>query len=224
MGPRGGLPKRGWAKNNMAGYMQDTGYNRRRVIAFMAILAVHVFIGWAFISGFGKQMALQAQQILQTQILKTEEVKEVPPPPPKLDLKPPPPPSVPMPVINVNVPIDVPAVVTTSRPPPAAPRPVSVVASTPVKTVQQPDCGEDYYPSQALRLGQAGSAVVRVCVGINNKIDKAIELLTSSGFPSLDEAAGKCMAAGRFKAGTVEGKPVPSCKDYKVTFKPKDSR
>jgi periplasmic protein TonB len=190
------------------------------MVAFVAIVAVHLLIGWAFISGFGKQMALQAAQILETTIIKQDEAKETPPPPPKPDLERPPPPSVPVPIITVNVPIDVPAVVVTKAPPP--PKVVQVVASTPVKTVQQPDCGEDYYPSQALRLGQAGSAVVRVCVGVNNKIDSPIELLTSSGFPSLDEAAGKCMSAGRFKAGTVEGKPVHSCKDYKVTFKPKE--
>jgi protein TonB len=207
----------------MAGYMHDSGYNQRRMVAFAVIVALHVFIGWAFITGFGQSMVHQAQQILETTIIKQDEAKELPPPPPKPDLKPPPPPSVPVPIINVNVPIEAPPMVVSKTPPPAAPHPVAVVASTPVKTVQQPDCGEDYYPSQALRLGQAGSAVVRVCIGVNNKIDGPIELLTSSGFPSLDEAAGKCMAAGRFKAGTVEGKPVRSCKDYKVTFKPKEA-
>jgi periplasmic protein TonB len=192
------------------------------MVAFAAIVAVHALIAWAFISGFGQSMIKQAQQILETTIIKQDEAKDVPPPPPKPELERPPPPSVPVPIINVNVPIDVPAMVVSKAPPP--PKPVMVVASTPVKTVQQPDCGEDYYPPQALRLGQAGSAIVRVCVGVNNKIDGPIELLTSSGFPSLDEAAGKCMSAGRFKAGSVEGKPVRACKDYKVTFQPKEAR
>jgi hypothetical protein len=35
----------------------------------------------------------------------------------------------------------------------------------------------------------------------------------------LDEAAGKCLAAGRFKAATVEGKPVRTCKPIKITYK-----
>ena len=194
------------------------------MVAFAAIVAVHAVIAWAFITGFGQAMVKQAAQILETTIIKQDEAKDVPPPPPKPEMERPPPPSVPIPIINVNVPIDVPAMVVSKAAPAPAPRPVAVVASTPVKTVQQPDCGEDYYPSQALRLGQAGSAIVRVCVGVNNKIDRPIELLTSSGFPSLDEAAGKCMSAGRFKAGSVEGKPIPSCKDYKVTFKPREAR
>ena len=130
----------------------------------------------------------------------------------------PPPPSVPIPIINVNVPVDVPAMVVSKAPPP--PKAVMTVAATQAKTVRQPDCGEDYYPAQALRLNQQGSVVVKICVGANNKIDGPIELVTSSGFPSLDEAAGKCLSAGSYKAGTIEGKPARTCKDMKVTFKP----
>ena len=188
------------------------------MVAFAAIIAIHALIAWAFITGFGQQVLHQAQQILETTIIKQDEVKEAPPPPPKPQLDRPPPPSVPIPIINVNVPIETPAMVVTKAPPP--PKAVMTVAATPIKTVRQPDCGEDYYPAQSLRLGQAGSVVVRFCVGANNKMDGPIEVLTSSGFPALDEAAVKCLAAGSYKAGTVEGKPTRTCKDIKVTFKP----
>jgi protein TonB len=204
----------------MAGYMHDSSYTQRRIMAFVAIIALHVFIAWAFITGFGQAMVAQIVKDVQVSIIKTDEVKETPPPPPKPNLDRPPPVSVPPPIISINIPIEAPPMVVTDRPPP--PRPVAIVASTPVVTVQQPDCGEDYYPAQALRLDQHGSAVVKVCVGVNNKIDRPIELVNTSGFPMLDEAAAKCMAAGRFKAGTIEGKPAASCKNYKVTFKPKD--
>jgi periplasmic protein TonB len=188
------------------------------MVAFAAIVAVHALIAWAFITGFGQQVLHQAQQILETTIIKQDEAKDVPPPPPKPELERPPPPSVPIPIINVNVPVDVPAMVVSKAPPP--PRAAMTVAATPVKTVRQADCGEDYYPAQALRLNQQGTVVMRFCVGANNKIDGPMEVLTSSGFPSLDEAAGKCLAAGTYKAGTVEGKPTRACKDIKVTFKP----
>jgi periplasmic protein TonB len=188
------------------------------MVAFAAIVAVHALIAWAFITGFGQQVLHQAQQILETTIIKQDEAKDTPPPPPKPEMDRPPPPSVPIPIINVNVPIEAPAMVVTKAAPP--PKAVMTVAATPVKTIRQPDCGEDYYPAQALRLNQQGSAVVRICVGPNNKIDGPIELVTSSGFPALDDAAGKCLAAGGYKAGTVEGKPVRACKEVKVTFKP----
>jgi len=206
----------------MAGYMHDSGYNQRRMVAFAAIVALHVLIGWAFITGFGQAMVAQIVRDVQVTIIKPDEVKETPPPPPKPNLDRPPPVSVPAPIISINIPMEAPPIMITDRPPP--PRPVAVVASTPIITVQQPNCGEEFYPSQARRLNQEGSAVVKVCVGANNKIDRPISLINSSGFPLLDEAAGKCMAVGRFKAGTVEGKPTPSCKNYKVTFRQKEAQ
>jgi periplasmic protein TonB len=203
--------------------MHDSRYSQRRMVAFAAIVAVHVFIAWAFISGFGQSMVHQAQAILETTIIKQDEVEDKPPPPPKPDLERPPPPSVPVPIINVTVPIDTPAVVVSKAPPPVA-RPAPVVAATPIKTVRTPNCLEDYYPAQALRLNQQGSAIVKLCVGANNKIDGPVEVVTSSGFPLLDEAAGKCIASGSYKAGIVNGQPARTCKEMKVTFKPLEGR
>ncbi|HLQ12153.1 MAG TPA: TonB family protein [Steroidobacteraceae bacterium] len=204
----------------MAGYMHDSGYNQRRVMAFGAIVALHVIIAWAFITGFGQAMVAQIVKDVQVSIIKPDEVKETPPPPPKPNLDKPPPVSVPPPLVNITIPIEAPPMVVTAQPPP--PRPIAVVASTAVVTVQVPDCKEDYYPSQAIRLNQEGTVVVKLCVGVNNKIDRPVELITSSGFPLLDEAAGKCMAAGRYKAGTIEGKPAPTCKSYRVKFQVKE--
>ena len=193
------------------------------MVAFAAIVAVHVFIAWAFITGFGQSMVQKAQAILETTIIKQDEVEDKPPPPPKPDLERPPPPSVPVPIINVTVPIDTPAVVVSKAPPPVA-RPAAVVAATPIKTVRMPSCGEDYYPAQALRLNQQGSVVIKLCIGANNKIDGPVEVVTSSGFPLLDEAAGKCVGAGSYKAGVVNGAPARTCKEMKVTFKPLEGR
>ena len=87
-----------------------------------------------------------------------------------------------------------------------------------VETIRMPDCRKDYYPSQALRLKQEGSVVVKVCIGVDNKIDGPVEVLTSSGFPALDEAAGKCVGAGRYRAGNINGAPAATCKKILVTF------
>jgi protein TonB len=206
----------------MTSRTHDSRYAQRRMIAFAAIVAVHLFIAWAFITGFGQKMVHQAQNILETTIIKQEEVEDKPPPPPKPDLEKPPPPSVPVPIINVQVPIEAPAVVVTKSAPP--PKAAPIVAATPIKTVRLPNCGEDYYPAQALRLNQQGSAVVKFCVGVNNKIDGPVEVVTSSGFPLLDEAAGKCVGAGSYKAGIVSGAPARTCKEMKVTFKPLEGR
>jgi TonB family protein len=90
----------------------------------------------------------------------------------------------------------------------------------PIKTIRMPSCGEDYYPAQALRLNQQGSVVVKLCIGVNNKIDGPVEVVTSSGFPLLDEAAGKCVGAGSYRAGVVNGVPARTCKEVSVHFAP----
>lgn len=184
-----------------------------------AIIVLHLFIGWAFVSGFGKAAIAKLTKDVQVSLIKEDQPKDLPPPPPKPDLLPPPPVSVPPPLVNINIPVEAPAIVTTSKPPPPPTPHVSSVASTSIQTVRLPDCHEDYYPQQALRQQQEGSVTVKFCVGVDNKIDGALEVISSSGFPVLDEAAGKCLAAGRFKAGTVEGKPVRSCKPIKITYK-----
>jgi periplasmic protein TonB len=206
----------------MASRYHDNSYKQRRTVAFAAIVAVHLFIAWAFISGFGQKAIKQGVQILETTIIKQDQPKDLPPPPPKPEMDRPPPPSVPIPIINVNIPVEAPPIIVTKAAPP--PRPAPIVAATPAKTISLPDCHDEYYPSQELRQGHEGSAVVRICIGINNKIDGAVQLITSSGYPALDEAAGKCMSAGRYRAGTVEGKPSRTCKDYRVTFKAKEAQ
>ena len=202
----------------MSSYIHDSGYNQRRMMVLLAILVLHLFIGWAFISGFGKAAIAKITKDVQVSLIKEDQPKDLPPPPPKPDLLPPPPVSVPPPLINISVPVDLPAVVTTSKPPPPPAPHVSNVPSTSIVTTRAADCREDYYPSQAQRLGQEGSVIVNYCVGADGKFE-GLTVKTSSGFPSLDEAAGKCLAASRYKAATVEGKPVRSCKDARVTYK-----
>lgn len=203
----------------MSDHAHNSGYGQRRMIAFAMIIGLHILIAWAFIAGFGVAKIAKLVKDVQVSIIKQQEVKETPPPPPKPTLDKPPPVVVPPPLININVPIEAPVVRTVDKAPPAAPKVISPSVTVPIKTVQQPDCGEDYYPSQAKRLEQEGSVVVKFCVSPANKIEGPIEVVSGSGFPALDEAAGKCIAAGRYRAGTVDGKPQTTCKNIKVTYK-----
>lgn len=202
-------------------YQAQSGSGSKRTIVGLAILGLHLLIGWAFVTGFVNKIANNIAKDVQVSLIKEQEVKEAPPPPPKPRLDLPPPVSVPTPIVNINIPIEAPAIVTTNRPPPPPAPPVvqRAIPGTPIQILRQPDCGEDFYPAQAKRLEQEGTVVIKYCVGPTNKLEGAIEVVTSSGFPLLDEAAGKCMAQGRFKAGTSEGKPTLSCKNIRVTYK-----
>jgi protein TonB len=199
-------------------YQSKSGNAQRRTVVLFAIIGLHLFIGWAFISGFVNKITGQVVKDVQVSLIKEQQVKDTPPPPPKPRLDLPPPVSMPTPVVSINIPIEAP-IVTTTRPPPPPPPRVANVPATPMQTLRQPDCGEDYYPSQAKRLEQEGSVVIKMCTNPTGKIEGAIEVVTTSGFPLLDEAAGKCMAQGRFKAGTIDGKPALTCRNFKVTYK-----
>ena len=102
-----------------------------------------------------------------------------------------------------------------------APIPGGNIAARPPRTLRVPSCGEEFYPEQLLRAGIGGSVVVRVCVGANDKLDRPINIILSSGNGDLDNAAVRCMATGQYEAGTVSGMPIASCRDYKVSFSPR---
>jgi periplasmic protein TonB len=202
----------------MSYYPQDSGYLQRRLVAFVAIIVVHILVIWAFISGFANEGARYVQTILQTNIIQTEKPKDLPPPPPPVDLKERPPVQMIAPEINISIPVEAPPPpitnVTTQPTPPPAPR--AIVPGTPVKPTFVPDV-QDYYPEVSRRNGEEGRAIVKVCVNVAGKID-SVEIATTTGHPLLDEAALKVAKAFRFKPATSEGKPVASCPTLPVKF------
>jgi protein TonB len=204
----------------MSYYPQDSAHTSRRLIAFGAIILVHVLVIWGFVSGFANQGARYVQTILQTTVIQTEKPKDLPPPPPPVDLKERPPVQVIAPDINITVPVEAPPPpitnTTTQAVPPPPPAPRAIVPGTPVKPTFVPDV-QDYYPDISRRNGEEGRSVVKICVNTGGKID-SVEIATSSGHPALDEAALKYAKAMRFKPATSEGKPVASCPNLPVKF------
>ena len=188
----------------MSYYPTDSGHLSRRLVAFLAIIAVHALVIWAFISGFANQGARYVQTILETNIIQTEKPKDLPPPPPPVDLKERPPVQMIAPEINITVPVEAP-------PPPRA-----IVPGSPVKITFQPDVN-DYYPEVSRRNNEEGRPVVKICVNATGKID-SVDIATTSGHPLLDEAALKVAKLMKFKPATSEGKPVLSCPTLPVKF------
>jgi TonB family protein len=77
----------------------------------------------------------------------------------------------------------------------------------------------DYYPQDAKRLEEQGAAIVQACVGADSKLLREPEIVESSGFPQLDDAAIKVAKANRYAAGTENGVPLrESCIKFKVKF------
>jgi periplasmic protein TonB len=77
------------------------------------------------------------------------------------------------------------------------------------------------YPAEALKLRQEGAVLLRVEVDPKGDVASVV-LRQSSGFPLLDEAAQKSVAAWRFKPGRLAGIAVSTSVDIPVRFKLKD--
>ncbi|WP_374427930.1 energy transducer TonB, partial [Ideonella dechloratans] len=63
------------------------------------------------------------------------------------------------------------------------------------------------YPAAARRLGETGTALVRVVVDVNG-LPREVTLHQSSGHARLDQAALDAMRAARFQPYRVDGQPV----------------
>jgi TonB family protein len=79
---------------------------------------------------------------------------------------------------------------------------------------------DECYPPLARRLGESGTAVVRVCVDAEGRPTADPTLLESSGTPRLDAGALRLARAGsaQYRPSTENGRPVSSCYALRVRF------
>jgi periplasmic protein TonB len=145
------------------------------------------------------------------------------PPPPSPQLAPPPPAFAPPPEVHIEKPT--PALKSTAIPAvtpekPIAPPPPQV--AVPVRAMPRLDLqrsAQPEYPPVSRRLGEQGTAVIEVLVGVDGRVLDA-KLLQSSGFDRLDQAAlAGARANYRFIPGTVDGKPQPMWFTFKFNWK-----
>jgi len=197
---------------------QSQGIFSKRAIVFLAILVFHGIIIYAFATGLTNGAKQILNTILQTNIIQTQKVQELPPPPPHVDLKVPPPMQVVAPEVEITIPVTPPPVTAPPRVVKAAP----VVIHAPPAPIQSvrvtyaPD-PQDYYPDASRRLNEEGRAMVHICVDTHGHVSSA-EVAASSGHPMLDDAAIKLAKAYRFKPATQAGKVVTQCTGLPIKF------
>jgi protein TonB len=194
---------------------------KKRVIGLGGVVIFHVLLVWGLVSGLARKAVELLPAPIETKILEeapTNEEPPPPPPPPKLDV--PPPPFIPPPEISIQTataPTN--AITSTNKaPPPAAPpapRPAGVSKSPVVKANA---CREPEYPAVSERLGETGTVLLQLLVGIDGKVtDSRIE--KSSGFDRLDKAAQQALSRCKFEPGTTDGKPTAAWAQLKYTFR-----
>lgn len=227
-------------------YAQQHNSPGKHVVGFAIVLALHLVLGWALLSGLAQRMVDVIKAPIETKII--EEVKPPPPPPPEIlppppKFVPPPPSFVPPPEVQVNPPPVPPPTITTTQivpppappvtiaPPPApvappappAPAPPRVAARPAIANAQACAPSADDYPAAARRAEATGNTKVRFNVDATGKLAK-VEVVKSAGptreHKMLDRVAVAKLSECRFTAGVDEnGKPMGASFDVDYVWK-----
>lgn len=163
---------------------------------------------------------------IQTQIVQQtkQQLKPPPPPPPQLQKQEV---EVPPPVIQINVPqqAQTHAITIVKHVVRAAPAPAPT-RITPLRAISNgfPPT-DDYYPDASRRLGEQGTALVKLCIGAGGRVVGDPTIQKSSGSSRLDQAALRYARAtsGHFEPETRNGQPVTVCTALPIKFQLTDS-
>jgi len=206
-------------------YEEPSLFSGRRGAALVAVIILHVFIGWGFYSGLAGNLIQKIIPPVEiAQIDKPKDIDKPPPPPPKLeDIKPyvPPPEFVDI----AAAPVETTAITQTTQvaqaPAPvvqAAPPPPKASTSIRMDPKHPLRIGEEYYPDASKRANEEGRCIVQVTVSATGKITGET-IQTSSGFPRLDEACLKGVHGQQVIPATEEGKPVEKTVSIPIVWK-----
>jgi periplasmic protein TonB len=209
----------------MSAYVQDTQFFTRRTIVLFAIIALHVFLAWVLATGLAQRAIQMVAPPIQTQIVQQTKQQQKPPPPPPPELQRQQV-EVPPPVVNINIPQEsqTHAITVVKRVVRSAPAPAPVRVTPLSVRGQLPDT-QDYYPDASRRLGEQGTAYVKLCIGAGGKVVGQPAIQKSSGSSRLDQAALRYAQAtsGHFSPETRNGTPVTVCTALPIKFQLTDS-
>lgn len=199
----------------------------RHLLGFGIVVALHLLLGWALVTGLAQRMIEVIKAPIETKII--EEQKPPPPPPPENlpppKFAPPPPSFVPPPEVNVNPPPTLAPTITTTQvvpppapvtitPPPVVAPPAPAAPRAAVRTEPRIDfqnaCEKPEYNTAARRAEAQGATTILFTMDTSGQISEA-NVEKSSG-PSrehkiLDRLALEAVRACKGTPGTLDGKP-----------------
>jgi protein TonB len=186
--------------------------------SILAVIAMHILIGWALVSGLARKVVEVIKQPIETKII--EEIKKPPPdtpPPPPPKLAAPPPPFIPPPEINIQVPViqTAPAITVVQTTPPAVvapPTPPAPAQASPVRKEFKPlQRVNPAFPRQALQQGLTGRVIAWVHVAPNGSVTN-VEIKQSSN-RLFDREVVRALSQWRFNP-----EPVGFIGEYEIVF------
>jgi len=200
---------------------------RRQAIIIGGVIALHVFLAYALITGLAQRIVLDAPKLLSAEVLPQKEVEQ-PPPPVKPEMAQPTVPTVPAPVIRVEREQPPVHAVTVVQGPPQPPTPARqpVVAPPPPAPPVAPTAARAVpgthtippYPDMARRLGQSGTVTLAIALDASGTVQN-VTVQNSSGVTTLDAAAVAWVKEHwRYEPATKDGKPVASSVAAAVKF------
>jgi protein TonB len=206
---------------DFSGRQQEPG---KKFTGFGMVIVLHIFIGWAFVSGLATNVVKFIQKPMEA------VVKEAPPPPPPPEDTPPPPPPklltppppfIPPPEVSVQQQAPSPNAISvgsnakpesntiqkTAAPVTEAPKATGPSIVPAHIDFQQAGCKPEY-PRASLRNEETGETGLTVTVGADGSVTD-VAITKSSGFRGLDNAVRAQLMSGscKNKPGTVDGKP-----------------
>jgi periplasmic protein TonB len=209
----------------MSYYPQDSGSPYRRALVFMVILAFHLLVIRSFWAGMISSGARPVPTSLQIDLLprarppeplslpavswKESFMIEVADPEVHVDVTD----DLSPPIQGMPVREPAPRSPETPTPTPPAPAPRPTVQPRPIYVPG----GMDRYPPESRRAHETGAPTIMICISATGTVDD-VQVSRSSGFPRLDQAAVGIGREARFRPARLDGKPVPVCAPYRITF------
>ena len=196
-----------------------------RFISVGLVALLHVVAIYGLATGLVQNLMSKLPQEFKAEVIPPKEANKPPPPPPPPDLQKPPPPFVPPPEINIQSEATPTNTITVQNkvaslpppPQPVAPKPAGITAPVQIAGGGAV-CQSSYYPPIAVRLNQTGTSVVNVHIGTDGNV-QGVDISTSSGHDSLDQAAIKCITSRwRYKPALQNGQPVAVNKEYAIKW------
>jgi len=211
----------------------DQQMSGSKVTALVIVALIHVFVGYALVTGLAYEAAKKVVEKVTTVDIKEEKPPEEPPPPPPPQENVPPPPIVaPPPPINIapapppvqtviTPPPPPPVVIQTAAPPPAPPppppAPSKAKGASPKGLSSWAARIQANYPTRAAREEREGRVGVRVGIGPDGRVTSC-SVTSSSGSSDLDEAACDGMSRyARFNPA-IDTAGNPTTDSYSTTI------
>lgn len=198
-----------------------------RLVGIGFVVLLHAALIYALVTGLAHRAIEVVRVPVVTRIIEETRPSPPEPPPPPL-LAPPPPILLPPPEVHIETPPPPKSTAITlppkpaAPPPQAAPPPAPAAAAEPVRVMPRLDpqhSAQAEYPPVSRELGEQGTAIVQVLVGVDGRALDA-KLLRSSGYDRLDRATlASVKEVYRFVPGTVDGKPQPMWFTFKFIWK-----